>query len=293
MNFSKLALASISLALCSASLVASLAEASAPMEKVTPPGVYRVHVGAFEVNAISDGTIDLPMSKLLIGVKPKEFKQAVDKQFLKEQFETSVNSFLINTGAKLVLVDAGAGTLFGPTLGKMLTNLKAAGYQPDQVDAVVLTHMHPDHVGGLSADQKMVFPNATVYADQAEIDYWLNQSTADRAPKEMKDFFQGAMASLLPYQKAGKLKPLPADGNVVTGISAKATHGHTAGHTIYAIESEGVKLVLLGDLVHMAAVQFSNPNVAIQFDTDAKSAIEKRKAAFAEAAKEGYIEAVC
>jgi glyoxylase-like metal-dependent hydrolase (beta-lactamase superfamily II) len=148
--------------------------------------------------------------------------------------------------------------------------------------------MHPDHVGGLMADDKIAFPNAVVRADQADADFWLSQANLDAAPKEAKGFFQGAMASLKPYVDAGKFKPISADEELVPGIKALATHGHTKGHRNYVVESGGQKLVLWGDLMHVAAVQFAAPNVTIQFDTDPKAAMAQRKKAYADAAKQGY-----
>lgn len=266
-----------------------VAHAAAPIAKTPQAGFFRTTVGAFEVVALSDGTADLPMGKLLKDLKPKDYKNAYEKAFLTETVETSVNAYLVNTGTQLVLIDTGAGNLFGPTVGKLLTGLKNSGYKPEQVDAILITHMHPDHVGGLAAEQKMVFPNATVYADQADADFWLSEENLAKASEENKGFFNGAIASFAPYKAAGKLKPLPADNKIYPGVSAYPTHGHTAGHNCYMIESNGSKLLLLGDLIHMGAVQFANPSIAIQFDTDSKVAVEKRKAVFMEAAKQGYM----
>jgi glyoxylase-like metal-dependent hydrolase (beta-lactamase superfamily II) len=213
----------------------------------------------------------------------------LDKNRLTSPLETSVNGYLINTGSKLVLVDTGAAGLFGPTLGKLTNSLKAAGYQPEQVDEIYITHMHPDHVGGLMAGDKMVFPNATVRADKHDADFWLSQTNLDKAPADSKGFFQGAMASLNPYVKAGKFKAFEGNTELVPGVKAQANYGHTAGHTIYVVESKGQKLVLWGDLMHVAAVQFETPSVTIGFDSDSKAAAAQRKKAYAEAAKEGYI----
>ena len=110
----------------------------------------------------------------------------------------------------------------------------------------------------------------------------------NKAPDAMKGFFQGAMKSLKPYADAQRLKPFDGDTELAPGVRAHAARGHTAGHTIYAIESAGQKLVLWGDLMHVAAVQFPNPAVTIQFDTDSKAAMAQRKKAFAAAAKEGH-----
>jgi len=263
--------------------------ASAPKSNSSNSGFYRLSLGAFEVTVLSDGTIDLPMSKLLVGVNPSEYQKAIAKNFISDPIETSDNAFLVNTGKKLVLIDTGAGKLFGPTLGKILVNLKAAGYTPDQVDAVLITHMHPDHIGGLLADDKIAFPNATVYADKADADYWLSAENLSKAPEANKGFFQGAQNSLNPYIQAGKTKWFSTETEIIPGIKSQASHGHTPGHTTYVIESEGKKLLLYGDLVHVAAVQFEKPSVTIQFDTDPKMAEANRKAAFASAAKEGYL----
>ena len=269
-------------------LGAVTAQAGAPMVKTSAPGYYRMMLGDFEVTALSDGTVNLPVDKLLTNTQPGKVTTALKQSFLKAPVETSVNAYLINTGNQLVLVDTGAAGLFGPTLGKLIGNLKAAGYQPEQVDAVVITHMHADHVGGLMAGEHRVFPNATVHADQHDADFWLSQANMDKAPAESKGFFQGAMASLNPYVSAGKFKPFNGDTELVPGIKAQASRGHTPGHSTYVVESKGEKLVLWGDLMHVAAVQFANPAVTIAFDTDSKAAAVQRQKAYADAAKNGY-----
>ena len=269
-------------------LAASAAQAGAPQQKGQAPGWYRMMLGDVEVTALSDGTVGLHVEKLLTGTTPKKVESALARWRMTVPVETSVNGYLLNTGSKLVLVDTGAGSLFGPTLGKLVANLKAAGYQPEQVDEIYITHMHPDHVGGLVADGKPVFPNATVRADQRDADFWLSQANLDAAPKDAKGFFQGAMASLKPYVDAGRFKPIEKDGELVPGVSSIATYGHTKGHRNYVVESQGQKLVLWGDLMHVAAVQFPTPAVTIQFDTDPKAALAQRQKAFAAAAKGGY-----
>jgi glyoxylase-like metal-dependent hydrolase (beta-lactamase superfamily II) len=143
-------------------------------------------------------------------------------------------------------------------------------------------------VGGLMAGAERAFPNATVRADQREGDYWLSPANLEKAPADAKDFFQGAQASMNPYVAAGKYKPFDGDTPLVPGIKALAARGHTPGHTIYLVESRGQKLVLWGDLMHVAAVQFLHPEVTIQFDTDPKAAAPQRKKAFAAAAKQGF-----
>jgi glyoxylase-like metal-dependent hydrolase (beta-lactamase superfamily II) len=276
-------------ALAGALLLAStVAQAGAPQVKTQAPGYYRMMLGDIEVTALLDGIIDLQPNKLLTNVKPKDVSQLLARSFLSESVPTSVNAYLINTGNHLVLIDAGAATLFGPGLDQLHTNLKAAGYQPEQVDVVVITHMHGDHIGGLIQGGKIAFPNATVMADQHDADFWLSAENLEKAPKEMKGFFQGAQMTLKPYVSAGKFKAFEGNADIVPGVKAIATHGHTPGHAIYSVESKGQKLVLWGDLMHVAAVQFPNPAVTIQFDSDSKAAAAQRKRAFADAAKGGY-----
>jgi glyoxylase-like metal-dependent hydrolase (beta-lactamase superfamily II) len=267
---------------------AMTAEANAPIAKTASPGWYRMQLGDFEVTVLSDGTAALPMEKLLTGTTPAKIDAAMAKAFLKPGFETSVDAFLINTGTKLVLIDTGAGTLFGPTLGKLITNLKAAGYQPEQVDEICITHLHPDHVGGLVANGKVVFPNATVHAGKGDQDFWLSADNLAKAPDAQKDFFKGAQAMVNPYVTAGKFKPVDAEAEIVPGVRAIPAPGHTPGHTIYVVTSKDQKIAFWGDLLHVAAVQFPDPSVTIQFDSDSKKASAERKKDFADAAKGGY-----
>jgi len=269
-------------------LAVATAHAEAPLAKGQAPGWYRMMLGSFEVTALSDGTVTLPVDKLLTNIKPVTIEQLLARSYLKAPVETSVNGYLVNTGSKLVLIDTGAAGLFGPTLGKLVANLKASGYQPEQVDEIYITHMHPDHVGGLIADGKLVFPNATVRADTREGGFWLSQANMDKAPADGKGFFQGAMASLNPVVAAGKFKAFDGETELVPGVRAVPAYGHTPGHTIYVVESQGNKLVLWGDLMHVAAVQFALPATTIQFDVDSKAAAPQRQKNYADAAQKGY-----
>lgn len=273
-------------------LALAAAHAEAPLAKSQAPGWYRMKLGGFEVTALSDGTVNLPVDKLLTNIQPQTLTSLLARSYQKAPVETSFNGYLVNTGTKLVLIDTGAAGLFGPTLGKLIGNLKASGYQPEQVDEIYITHMHPDHVGGLMAEGKAAFPNAVVRADVREGDFWLSTANMEKAPADAKGFFQGAMASLKPYQDAGKLKPFDGETELVPGVRAVPARGHTPGHTIYVVESQGERLVVWGDLMHVAAVQFAMPQVTIQFDTDSKAAMPQRQKNFADAAKKGYYVAI-
>ncbi|RZI59114.1 MAG: MBL fold metallo-hydrolase [Rubrivivax sp.] len=268
-------------------LAAAGVQAAAPQVKTQAPGYYRLMLGGFEITALSDGTVDLPVDQLMDKAKPGTVVKALGKNYLKPPVETSINGYLINTGTKLVLIDTGANGAFGPTTGKLLANLKAAGYQPEQVDEVYITHLHPDHAAGLTKDGQTVFPNAVVRMDQQEAAFWLNADNAAKDPAH-KDFFPAAIAALKPYQDAGRLKTFSGETELVPGIRTHAAYGHTPGHTVYMVESQGQKLAVWGDLMHVAAVQFPDPSVTINFDSDSKQAMPQRQKAYADAAKNGY-----
>ena len=285
-SLSKLAAVSLILGLTT---LAVSSFAAAPMVKTQAPGYYRLMLGDFEVTALSDGTVKLPVKDLLTNTTPGKVDAALKRAFLPAMVETSVNAYLINTGSKLVLIDTGAAGLFGPTLGNMLAHLKAAGYQPEQVDEIYITHLHPDHVGGLMTGSAIAFPNAIVRVDKADTDFWLSEAKMNAVAKDDKGFFQGAMASVNPYAAAGKLKTFDTNTELVPGIRSVATHGHTAGHSIYLVESKGEKLMLWGDLIHVAAVQFDSPSTTMKFDTETRTAAKERIKAFADAAKNGYL----
>ena len=275
--------------LCLAVALGAAAHAAAPMVKTQAPGFYRMMLGDFEVTALSDGTVALPVNQLLTNTNPARVDRALRRAGLASPLETSVNCYLINTGQKLVLVDAGAANLFGPTLGRLVENLKAAGYQPEQVDEIYLTHLHADHVGGLADGGRMAFPNAVVRADRADADYWLSDTNLSRARKEDRPAFEGALASLRPYIEAHRFRPFQGRTPLAAGITAIPRRGHTPGHSAYLVESRGQALMLWGDLIHVAPVQFDNPAVTISFDSNARAAAVQRKRAFADAASNNYL----
>jgi len=269
-----------------ATLPCSPAQAAAPIVRAQAPGFYRMALGDFEITALNDGSFDLPVDKLLHEPAEKT-DAALSKYFLKLPVETSVNAFLVNTGAKLVLIDTGTGGLSAPSAGTLLANLKAAGYRPEQVDEILITHMHGDHVGGLSHDGVAVFPNAVVHAGQGDVDHYLSPAEMARAPEDKHGGFKTAMNAFAPYVAAGRVLPVKGDGEIVPGIRSWATPGHTPGHTSYVVESKGQRLIVTGDLIHVAAVQFDDPSVTIAFDADAGAAAASRQKVFAQAAADG------
>lgn len=260
-------------------------QAQAPMVKTQAPGYYRMMLGDVEITALLDGTANLPIKEFLNGVTPAEVDHALAHAFMKDPVELSINAFLVNTGTKLVLIDSGDGGHMDPGTGHLIENLKAAGYEPAQVDEIYISHMHGDHIGGLSRNGERLFPNAVVRASRQEADYWLKVENLAAASDDAKPGFQHAIEWLEPYVKAGKFLPFDGDVTLVRGVRAIGTHGHTPGHTCYLIESRGNRLLAVGDLVHFEAVQFPQPQVTLKFDTDNNAARAERLRVFHEAAE--------
>jgi glyoxylase-like metal-dependent hydrolase (beta-lactamase superfamily II) len=256
----------------------SLAQAKAPKVQTQVPGYYRLQLGQFEITALYDGAIELD-TKLLRNATTADLNSLLSRMFVgNPKMQTAVNAYLINTGDHLVLVDTGAAKLFGPSLGYLLQNMKAAGYEPAQVDMVIITHLHPDHMGGLNdAGGQPLFPKAKVLVSQADNDFWLSQKIAAGAPTKNQQYFKMARDIAAPYLASGQWKTFSEGSVLVPGIQAVKANGHTPGHTAYAVESEGKKLLIWGDLVHAHAVQFARPGVSIEFDIDQKKAIATRR----------------
>ncbi|MBI3898387.1 MAG: MBL fold metallo-hydrolase [Gammaproteobacteria bacterium] len=252
------------------------------------PGYYRMMLGAFEITALHDGGIGID-SALMRG-NQAEIQSTLARALIMNSKEVpgSVVGFLVNTGSKLVLIDAGAGGHWGgPALGRLVSNLKAAGYRPDQVDLVLVTHLHADHVGGIyDSKGNRVFKNAEIMMKRADSNYWLSKEAAAMAPEAAQIFFTVARDAAKPYLAAGKWKPFEGTPEIVPGIRPKEIAGHTPGHVGYEVESQGQKLLIWGDVVHMAAVQMPHPEVGIVFDVDGPTAIKSRAALFAELAEE-------
>lgn len=265
------------------------ASAAAPMLKTTAPGWYRMMLGRFEVTALSDGTETIPVPKLLIDRSPDQTRQALAAAFQPRPYQMNFNAFLVNTGSKLILIDTGAGQLLGKHLGELVERLEASGYRPDQVDEILITHMHPDHIGGLSAHGDRVFPNAVVRVNQREADYWLSQSNMDKAAPDQKAFFRDAQAAVAPYIQAGHFKPFSGNIELSPGISAFALPGHTPGHTGFMVESGNRKMLVWGDVIHVPAVQFTDPAVSIDFDSNPAQARVTRERVLADAARNGWL----
>jgi glyoxylase-like metal-dependent hydrolase (beta-lactamase superfamily II) len=247
----------------------------------TQPGYYRMMIGDFEVTALNDGVVYSSASSSLPNATSKEISDGLSANCLTDRIGMSYNAFLINTGDKLVLIDTGTGgkganfAVFRGC-GHLIANLRAAGYLPEQVDEVYITHTHLDHVGGLTLGEQRTFPNATVRAATSEVDGFLNPDRMAAAPKAKKAGLQALADLFQPYIKAGRFSAFNEDRTLVPGIRALATHGHTPGHTSYVVESGGQTMIVLGDLVHVGAVQLLYPSAHFGSDADPVEAAAQR-----------------
>ena len=268
-------------------LTSCLASAApVPKQQEQVPGYYRMNLGEFEVTALYDGYVDLDPA-MLKGIDADNLEALFSRMFVTADngVQTAVNAYLVNTGTELVLVDVGAAQCFGPTLGNIASNLKASGYQPEQVSMVLLTHLHPDHACGLrNSDGSATYPNATVHVPRKEAAYWLDEELAATMPEAVQPFFKMAQAAVEPYASRKRLKQYGRDTELMPGLRTVPTNGHTPGHNAYLFQSEGQDLMVWGDIVHSHTVQFARPDVTIEFDVDSEAALATRKRVFNDAA---------
>lgn len=279
----------VALALGGTSVMPAASEAAAPLSSIRQaPGFYRMHVGKFEVTALLDGTHAFPVTRLMVGAKPGEVDRLLTRQDLASPVEGMINAFLVNTGDHLILIDTGAGNLYGRDGGGLPDAIRASGYSPGQVDDIFITHLHEDHVGGLIKDGRVVYPNATVHVSNADYDFWTdNRNEADVGPL-LKPFFPAVQGVLAPYIRAGRVAVFDGDKDLLPGLTPIADPGHTPGHTVYLLRNGHDAMLFCGDTVHVAAVQFPDPRVAIQYDWNATKAITGREQVFAQAAKNAW-----
>ncbi len=271
-----------------AALVLPASQAATPQIKTQAPGYYRIMIGKTEVTALYDGSSTFPLT-LFKNATPAELDRQVAaiNGNAPKVVNGSVNSFLINTGEHLILIDSGGGKLLGAGFGQVATNLRAAGYSPEQVDLVLLTHMHGDHIGGLvNAEGQPAYPNATIWTSKAEADYWLSPANAAKASKDKQAGFQRATDILTPYRQAGKLKFFTTGKDLLPGLQPIALPGHTPGHSGFILEQGGQRILFWGDIVHYSALQFAHPELAVGFDADGVQAVKTRAALLALVARQ-------
>jgi glyoxylase-like metal-dependent hydrolase (beta-lactamase superfamily II) len=255
------------------------------------PGYYQYSFGDYQITALLDGTNYL--SKALFKNIPEAEVQQILKKYYVDQakgIQTSVNAFLVNTGEELILVDSGASSCNGANFGSIYSNLQASGQKPEQVNTVLLTHLHPDHVCGISKNGAANFPNANIYVSQAELDFWMNPKTIEKLPKAKQAGFLATVdkikKAIAPYQAKNQLKTFKT-GDKIHAFDVVSSAGHTPGHFGFSLKSQAQEMVFIGDIVHSHTLQFDRPQTSVDFDVDPKKAVETRLKYFADYAKNG------
>lgn len=260
-----------------------VARAAAPLADRQSPGFHRMRLGRYEVTALLDGTLELELN--LFPAAGAEAGALLARAFRRDgPVLAHVNAYAINTGDRLILVDAGTVQGYAPTLAKLPEALAAAGMEPGQVDTLLITHLHPDHVGGAVRDGRALFPNAEMVIPEAEAAFWLAPDALSRAPAEVKPFFELAAASVAAY--GNRVRRLAPGASPAPGIESLALPGHTPGHTGYVVSDGGEALLIWGDVVHAAPLQLPRPAISVAFDVDGTLAATTRARILDRAASE-------
>ena len=254
------------------------AQAAAPMIGKQVPGFYRWKVGEFEVTAIHDGIVRGPIDPNRIPNAPlDEVKKLLAANFMStEQATNHFTTIVVNTGSKLVLIDTGFNNSGAPTTGQMGANLAAAGIDPKQVDTVLISHFHPDHINGLrSKEGALVYPNAEVVVPTADWDYYMDDARMGTVPEAGRGAFLVARRVFSPIAK--DLRRFDIGKEAVPGITAIASPGHTPGHVSFIVSSGTSSLMVVGDASNDPRIFARNPQWHLGFDIDKPLAVETRR----------------
>jgi glyoxylase-like metal-dependent hydrolase (beta-lactamase superfamily II) len=247
----------------------TLAAAEAAAQEQSANDVITFEVGELLVSVLSEGQ-QSGRSDVLIGTTPELLK----KYLPEGTYPNATNAFLVRTPGKTVLIDAGFGR-------KLFSNMQLLGVSAAQVSAILLTHMHGDHIGGLLRDGKPAFPNADLYLAQAEHDYWTSDKAMQAAPEHRRGGFRQAQKAIAAYKSKLHLfapNELGATApNLFPGFLGIAAYGHTPGHTVYLLESGSSRLLIWGDLTHAMRIQMPRPEVAVTYDVNPEAAVKSRQ----------------
>ena len=239
--------------------------------------VQRFRVGGFSVTALSDGFLELG-AELFPGIDEATFQEALNDAFQNEgAYRAALNAYVVDDGTNIHLIDAGGGAM-APSVGQIANSLEAAGYTTDEIDTLIVTHLHPDHIGGAAAGGAPAFANAEMVVNAADHGFWTNPDIKAQVPDNVKPFFDMAVGAVNAY--ADKLRLVEGEAEIAPGITALPLPGHTPGHTGYILSSGDETLFVWGDIVHAPPLQFANPGAGIAFDIDMDAAAATRANAF-------------
>jgi glyoxylase-like metal-dependent hydrolase (beta-lactamase superfamily II) len=252
--------------------------AAAPLSGKQAPGFYRYKVGSYEITAINDGWWLLDLNANFV---PNAQLADVQKAFAEanvppNKYAIPFTSLVVNTGSKLVLLDTGTGGRHVPTTGTWSDNFAAAGFKPDQVDIIAISHFHPDHINGIwTKDDKIAFPNAEIMVPAPEFAHWMDDGRMNQAPQAAQATWKNTRRVMTPI--AGKVTRFDPGKEIAPGVTSIAAYGHTPGHTAFAIASGNQSLLAISDSTNHPALFVRNPDWQFMFDTDRAMAVENRK----------------
>jgi glyoxylase-like metal-dependent hydrolase (beta-lactamase superfamily II) len=276
LDVSRRSLLALGAGLGTSAMMGNMALAKAPKVGTQSQYFYRFNVGDAEVTVVSDGQLNLGDPKgTFTGVPDDEMRKMLTDNFLSpSDVVLEQNSPVVNLGDKLVLFDTGMGTsqAFGPTTGRQQKSMAEAGIKPEDIDAVVFSHAHIDHIGGVvDSSGKVLFPNAQFYIAQSDFDFWTDEG---KLGSPLKDFVVHARKNLMPVRD--RLVFFRDGQEFLPGIQAMAAPGHTVGHHMFMIASGGKSFAFLGDLTHHAILLLEKPLMEFSYDTDPKQAAQSR-----------------
>src|SRR6202051_3192851 len=275
-NVSRRSLLALGAGLGASAAMSGGALARAAKVGTQPSYFYRFGLGNAEVTVVSDGPLPpVPPQGTFVGAPDEEINKMLTDNFLStDNIVLEQNSPIVNTGDKLVLFDTGMGTskAFGPTTGRQQKSMMEAGIRPEDIDAVVFSHAHIDHIGGVVDDAgKGLFPHAQFYIAQSDFDYWTDEG---KMGSPLKDFVVHARKNLLPVRD--RLVFYKDGQEVLPGVTAMAAPGHTVGHHIFMVNSDGKSFAFLGDLTHHQILLLEKPRMQFSYDTDPNQAAASR-----------------
>jgi glyoxylase-like metal-dependent hydrolase (beta-lactamase superfamily II) len=245
--------------------------------KKAQPGFYRFKLGAIEITVVSDGMLAFP-AETLWGDRAEDARGLLTSTFQTPRpVGLQINTILVDTGDKLVLIDAGCGVdKFQKTAGGLLGNLAAAGYAPSDIDMILLTHAHFDHLWGISDHENasLVFPSAEFVASETEVAFWSDPELASKLPPAQQPRVTQANLKLA----SPRMRLIKGVAEVAPGVTTFDTPGHTPGHISVRISSGSEELLLTGDVVVNSAVSFLHPEWPFGFDIDVPLATKTRMA---------------
>ena len=255
------------------------------------PGVFRYRVGSFEVMPVYDGIRSFPLSPSFVTNAPVEDVRSAFSDAMRPEdlIENPFTPTLVRTEDRLILIDTGNGPQEGESpVGRLVEHMGQVGIPPEEVDLVVISHFHPDHISGLkTADGEPMFPNAEVLVPEREMAFWLDEGEESRAAEGRKPNF--ALVRRIFGDEVLSVRTYADGDEIVPGMVAVAAYGHSPGHMAFRIESEGERLLLLSDAAHLPFLFVRNPDWALMFDMDPEMARESRRRLLDQAADEGML----